>query len=377
MPDTDIKRINDPEQLRQIAERVFTKLPVQLQDKTGIFPVSVQGTEDDTLLIIHNQPEAPSRLLVLTHNDNKMFLECRVHLRHDDGKELVKPVRLHLKKLVRRQKRMQLPKGDNRVAWITEVVPMKSIPESLSAYNNNRDMLLKAYQEQLRIFFTDAEIVFRKTFRMDMRMRIMSNLQKSIFVPTRMNPNLIDGTRFASYEDYKKIIQYDHLPDNIISEITEPLTYKNLYMFGYMKILSDRELTLEDVEKVQEISRDFETEILNQELLPRNLERSVVVDITTGGVGFMHPHNPAIIRNFMPGEHIVFDIHLPNGKILSVSGLIRNMKSLEKAHRIGIEFENLTMEQKAELIMYIDGINNHKNNAGNDTSSEADNGDAQ
>lgn len=358
MADEEIKRINDPDQLRQIAERVFSRHPVQIQDKTGLYPVDISMVKNGILTLLHNQPDAPARLLVLNHHENKMFLECLVVDKDANGNERVKPIRLHLKRLKRRQQRVQLKGRDNKVAWITEVIPMKTIPEFLSAYNRTRDALMNAYQEQLRIFYTHAEIVFRKTFRMDMRMRTMSNLNKAIFVPTRLNPNTIDSGRFIPYEEYKKIIQYDHIPDTILSEITQPLSYKGIYMFGYMKVLSDRELTTEDYDKVKEISEDFQREVINQELLPRNMERSVVVDITANGVGFMHPHNPAVIRNFMPGEHIVFDIHLPQSETLTISGIIRNIKSLEKAHRIGVEFENLNMEHKAKLVTYIDSVKN-------------------
>lgn len=358
MPEEEIKRINDPDQLRQIAERVFSRHPVQLQDKTGLYPVNVSQVQNGILTLLHNQPDARARLLVINHHENKMFLECLVLDKDQNGNERVKPVRLHLKRLTRRQQRVQLKGRDNKVAWITEVIPMKSIPEFLSAYNRTRDMLTNAYQEQLRLFYTEADIVFRKTFRMDVRMRSMTNLNRPIFVPTRLNPNSIDATRFIPYEEYRKIIQYDHLAETIIGEITRPLSFKDIYLFGYIKVTSDRELTMDDYDKVTEISEDYQREIINQELLPRNMEKSVVADITANGIGFLHPHNPSVIRNFMPGEHIVFDIHFPGSEVLTVSGIIRNIKSLEKAHRIGVEFENLNVEQKAKLITYIDSIHN-------------------
>lgn len=356
MDNNDIKRISDPNQLKQLTERLFLKLPVQLQDRTGVHEVRVESYEEGVLILSHNEPDAPSRLVVLNHGQNRMFLECNVEGRSPGGNEKVRPVRLHLKKQERREARLKITDQNNRVAWITSAIPMKSIPEFLSSYNEKRDMMLNAYQEQLRQTYEFGEIVFRKTFRMDMRMRTMTNSNKPIFVPSRMNPGTIDPASFVSYEEFKKIIQYDQLPDAIVSEITEPLTYKKIYMFGYMKAQSEREMTDEDYKTVNQMSRDFENEILNQDFLPTGNDRSVVVDITRQGVGFMHPHNPSAIRNFMPGEHMVFDIHYPSGKVITMSGIIRNMKSLEKAHRIGVEFDTVKPDQMEALEQYIESL---------------------
>lgn len=357
--DQEIKRISDPGQLHQIAEKVFSKLPVQLLDKSGTYPVKVNRYAENCLYIVHNQPEAPTRFLTINQGDNKMFLECLVEGRSPEGEEIVRPTRLHLKRQVRAEARVSVQAAENRVAWITDLITLKTIPDSLSAFNNQRDQLINAYQEELKRLYGGAEILFRKTFRMDVRMRVMSNLKRPIFVPSRMNPASIDATRFVTYEEYRKIIQYDHLADTVVAEVTEPLIYKGLYMYGYIRVYSDRDLGMDEYEKVAQVARDFEMEFISHDFLPVNPEKSVVVDINLSGVGFMHPHNPAVIRNFMPGEHIIFNLNFPGNKIVPFTAIIRNMKSFEKAHRIGVEFENLTLEQKDALMTFIGTVTGH------------------
>ena len=102
-------------------------------------------------------------------------------------------------------------------------------------------------------------------------------------------------------------------------------------------------------EGVQEIVSNLEREILDRHIVPYNPEHCPVVDINSGGAGILHPHNPHVMRGFLPGEEVTFDLHFPGEKAFPVLGSIRNIKSLERAHRIGLEFEQLPSDLNSEL----------------------------
>ena len=356
----DVKRISDPEQVARLARDLFLKRPVSLQDKEGTHPVRIQAGKDGRYFLVHNRPESPVRLVSLNHGQNQLFLECHVKTRNPEGIETVEPLRVHIRKQIRRHERVRLSGTGSLVPWVQEAISLKSLPESMSGYNPRRDSLLKKYELSLQQLYPETTLVPRKTFRMDHRMRTISNIFRPIFVPVRSAPNSIDAAHYVPYEEVKKIFQFDRIPDEVVSEITEPIWFKDQYLMGYIRVWSRETLSTEDYQKIARFTRELENDFVSNGFILRNPERSPVVDINFTGVGFMHPHNVSIIRNFSPGEHIIFDIHFPGGGSETFQGVIRNMKSLEKAHRIGVEFDSVTEDQKELIQTYIDDLARRK-----------------
>lgn len=351
----EIQRISEPAQVNTLLEKLFLKVPVQVQDRDGLFPAKIRKT-DSGIVIVHNRPDNPVRLLSINHGQNQLFLECRVKMRRADGIEFVEPTRIHIRKQIRRQERVQLSGAGSKVPWVSDAITMKSIPEALSGFNQRRDALFKGYENALKQQYPYVEVVFRKTFRMDVRMRTISNVNRSIFVPVKSAPNSIDAAHFVPFEEVKKIYQFEKIPEEMNSEISIPLWFRKQYLLGYIKILSPETLHREDYEKVEKIVKSLEAEFEAGSYVHQNRERAPVVDLNYSGVGFMHPHNASAIRGFLPGEHILFDIHFPAGKTAAFIGVIRNIKSLEKAHRMGVEFDSVSDEQRELIQEYIDSL---------------------
>jgi len=349
----EIKRINDPQQLRQIIQKLFLRLPVTLKQKDGSFPATVVSYDNSVIEIYHTRPDAPSRLLALSHGEHNMFLECLVQGRNDKGNELVKPSRLHLQRQIRSEKRIKV--DHSNVLLISNCLAIKSIPESFAVMNEKRDMLLSAYRGQISKMYPNSEIVFRVTYRMDPRMRLIASANKPIYIPDRTMAKVADPRRFIPLEEYKKTVRFDKMPDTCVGEVTEPLFYNKAYLFGYICVFSEKEITETDYDVIAQMGRDLESELLTSGTFPQNPEKCPVVDINTSGVGFMHPHNPAVMRNLMPGEHILFELGIGDTREY-FNGVIKNMKSFEKAHRMGVQFENITALQKERLDEYIKGI---------------------
>ncbi len=362
MDSGEIKKISDPKQVHDITQKLFCRKPVQIQDKTGNHPVRIKDYSNGKLQLIHNLNDATVRLLSLNHGEHRLFLECRIEKRDPDGTETAMPVRIHMRRQIRREKRVHISEGNAKVLWITDVITMKSIPDSMSGYNTRRDQIMQGFRDKLRKIFVISDIIYRKTFRMDNRMRVMSNFGKGIYVQNRNFPQVGINGKTIPFEEYRKIIQFDKLAESIIAEASVPLMYKNIYLFGYAMVHSTEDMDPSHYEKLEYFCRELVKEFHRSELFPRNPEHCIVTDMNYSGVGFMHPHNPAYIRGLMPGEHIMFDMHIPSGETMAFTGVIRNMKSFEKAHRIGVEFENLNQEQRTHLEKYFEHLKNH--NAG-------------
>lgn len=353
---SQLKQIKDPVQVQKIAASLFCKLPVFLKSKRGKLSVKVNGFRNNLLELIHGQSVAKFRILMLTHKDHSMFLECQVEGATPEGSELVRPLRLHVKKREDGEKPNALPKMDGKMVWVSDCLPIASFPQKLAAMNARRDKLFEVYRRELLKKFTDSNIETRRTFRMDLRMRAMNRHKKSIYAPDRKSDEKWDDNRFVTFEDYGKLTRYNDIAENYMGEICEPFMYRNLYLYGYVQVFTERELTMKDYELVCRFARELEQKLEQGQFLPMNPEKSPVIVISFQGAGFMHPHNPSIIRAFLPGEEVIFDIHFPNSNSTTLIAEIQTAKPLEKAHQIGVKFNPMNDEQMRMIENYLSKI---------------------
>ncbi|MBU43077.1 MAG: hypothetical protein CMN76_07670 [Spirochaetaceae bacterium] len=343
----EVKKVNDPEQLRQICAKIFTRLPVHIKDKDRVEAARVLGYEAPLLEVEHNRPDAEIRVLIVNHDQHLMLMECKVQERPAPGHEKLHPVRLHLKRKIRKQKRVSLS-SDSRKLVVDDLITLRSIPESLSKVDEKNDSPFKEALAQLKTIQAIARLTVRKSFRLDNRMRAMLARDVPIFIPDRTSSKA-PGFPVITMEEYKKILNYEAHPDRILSEVSIPVRFKGIYLMGVATIISSEPMTDHHFEGVQEIVSNLEREILDRHIVPYNPEHCPVVDINSGGAGILHPHNPHVMRGFLPGEEVTFDLHFPGEKAFPVLGSIRNIKSLERAHRIGLEFEQLPSDLNSEL----------------------------
>ncbi len=343
----EVKKVNDPEQLRQICARIFTKLPVHIKDKEKVESVRVLGYEPPLLTVEHNRPDADLRVLIVNHDQHLMLMECKVQERLNPGQEKLHPVRLHLKRKIRKQKRVSLASDSGKLV-VDDLITLRSIPEGLSKIDEKNDSPFKEALAQLKTIQSIARLTVRKSFRLDNRMRAMMARDVPIFIPDRTSSRVPEFP-VITMDEYRKILNYEPHPDQILSEVSSPVRFKGLYLMGVATIISSEPMTDHHYEAVDEIVKNLEKEILDRHIVPYNPEHCPVVDINSGGAGILHPHNPHVMRGFLPGEEVTFDLHFPGEKSYPIMGNIRNIKSLERAHRIGLEFESLGSDVQQEL----------------------------
>ena len=343
----DVKKVNDPDQLRQICARVFTRLPVHTKIGDRVAPIRVLSYDEPLLSIEHNQQDAELRLLIVNHDQHLMLLECKVMEKTGPGREKLHPLRLHLKRKIRKQKRISLASDSGKLV-VDDLITLRSIPESLGRVDEKTDSPFKEALAELKTIQSIARLTVRKSFRLDNRMRAMMARNVPIFVPDRTTGKAPDFP-VITMDEYKKILNYEDHPDRILSEVSIPILFKGLYLMGVATIISSEPMTDHHFDGVKEIVQKLEKEILDRRIVPYNPEHCPVVDINAGGAGILHPHNPSVMKGFLPGEEVTFDLHFPGEKAHPVLGNIRNIKSLERAHRIGLEFQEPDDDLRTDL----------------------------
>ncbi len=340
-------KVNDPGQLRQIIEKLFLRLPVLLKEKEREVGVQITGFQSDLLEIVHDRPNSNVRIITLRHNDQLLLLECTVVEKNSAGNELVKPIRLHLHRQVRKLVRLEVPAAVEG-PLVTGFITVAMFPEKLSQNNETREALVRIYREKLKHTYPEVSIVLRKSIRMDVRMRIMNQNGRSVFAPDRKDPiawgPLIASdldNKFITFRDYEEIRNYEKLDDLIVSEISIPIFYRDFYLYGYVQVLSGKQMTQEDYRIISAAAKSLGADFEKRGSLPDNKEKCPVLDINRAGIGLLHPPNSPALKSFMAGQEVIFDMEFPGPDPTreAFRGIIRNIRPLEKAYRIGVQFE--------------------------------------
>lgn len=340
MPE-DVQRINDSSQLQQICEKLFLNNTVSLREKDGLHRLEIRNCEYPHLFLEHSRPDGEVRLIHLKHKEHDMFLECRPEGMTDANLEKVKVMRLHLKRAVRKENRAV---ADGNMVTVRNMVPAKLFPEWLSRENNKRDIAVTGFTKLFQKIRPSAEVQLRKSFRMEPRLRAMTSYNKPIIIMDRTT-SLSDNPESIPYEEYKKVLQYEKNSDKLVGEITLPLMYRDVHIYGMVIIKSETAFTETELNQVKKLHTQLRETFEKEKFLPGNPEICPVADLSASGAGFIHPHNQFFIQSMSPGEHVYLDLNLPGHEPLSLCALIRNIKSMERMHRIGVQFEDMDADK--------------------------------
>ena len=347
-----MKKVTEPQQLEQIIQNVFCKVPVKLKEQNQLHNIKVLGYQNKVLDIVLAQPAgAPVRVLVVNHKDYWMLLECQVLESPAQNHERLKPLRLHLKRQIRKETRYDVQDSG---PIVQNCIPVKLIPEKLYLDDKQRDALLKIFQDKLEVEYYQVEVILRQSMRMEHRLRIMERVKAPIYAPDRNSMKGWQGGDTVPYPEYEKIKGYDDFPDKLRSEISVPLLYRKTVIWGYIRVMNIKELTTDDLKKIKAVGASLEKEFEARGFLPRAAEKLGVVDISQHGLGFRHPKNQLLSRHFRPGEPLILDLLFPeDGKNMFLTGNIRNMKIAGDEYRIGLEFKDIDADQFTILEDYI------------------------
>jgi len=218
----DVKQTRDAGQIKTVIEKLYTKMPVNLADKTGVTPVKVIGYNHPIIEIESQEIESPGRILTLIHGSHQMYLECAVLKKTEKQTELLKPARLIMQAIaaeklqedktpgreVRKEKRVNVENKDSYDAYIHNCLPLNSIPDTLASINKKREAILTIYTNALNEKFhedDEIQIELRCSNRLDKRMRIMNLQNRPILAPHIQKEEYwkeLPEDKFISYEDF-------------------------------------------------------------------------------------------------------------------------------------------------------------------------------
>jgi len=136
-----------------------------------------------------------------------------------------------------------------------------------------------------------------------------------------------------------------------------PLKYKGYTSIGYLQILSETPLPPEAFHQANLIAQALSRDMIGTGIFQESKEKCKVLDISQGGISFVHPNTRTFTRSLTQNSTILFDVLFPTGLKGSFRGIIKNIRSQENDFRVGVQFYNLNLSESQILMQVLDASN--------------------
>ena len=332
----ETKEITDINSINKMVETLFKQFPVYTILEKKPVQIKILAIKNQNVIIQspEENPNPIERILLLTNSGNLLQFRFKVTAKDPRGIEILQPNSLTIKTATRINTRIQVSKAPIQ---ISKIISQNMIPHDL------------AYIQKLKVKFTD--VVFFIHERMDIRMRLLVDSGKHLFVPDTKSPDSV-GENFIPYSEYMHLAKSTKDSQKYFSEICVPLKFKNIFPFGYLQILHTEKTNINDYNLVLHAANKLCNEIEESDVFNYSKHVSNIMDISSTGLSFAHPQSKHFGKLFSIGSIILFEMYEYDKSIGTFRAVVRNIKPLEKLFRIGCQFFHTAEEDKTiEVLM--------------------------
>jgi hypothetical protein len=252
--------------------------------------------------------------------------------------ELLYPVSLSISKATRATERYPVATAP---LFISNIINQTMIPQDLSNDSMKVESIINPFVQQLKSLFSEVIIFIHE--RMDGRIKIMADSGKSIFIPDCKSPDSVPDS-FIPYNKYIHLMKLGMR--EFQSEICVPLTYKNIFLFGYLQVLNSKRMEMKDYDLIQSIANIISKEIAVSGIFNDSKFIASIMDISSIGLSFPHPQSRHFGKIFSIGGTILFELFEENQSLGTFRAIVRDITPLEKMFRIGCQFFQISEEDK-------------------------------
>lgn len=342
------KEITDLQMIGKVISSLFTRIPVSMYHENEQIPVQIISANNEGIVIKATE-RSDNGIRILTFTNNFSLYHFWFELSHGSNSDLefLRPIKMVIREDAKRiENRAQISEKIDKKPTVSNIISQEAIFSNPEKLQKIKEKLLENYGAILRSKFENNHLKLESTE--DLRMRIFKAGLRPIFLPTPGKLEPFNTAFFNPYQFKELLLAYDG--DTIQgAEITVPILLKNRILIGYLKVHGDRALTLEDYTSIQKTANHIMDEIAsNQELLSIPGEFTIL-DISSNGLGFSIPRTEKNKILCSSGSILVFDLSLGENRRFTLKAVCRFLKEENDLLRVGVEFYELTPDEKANL----------------------------
>ncbi|WCL48284.1 PilZ domain-containing protein [Leptospira sp. GIMC2001] len=355
------KEVRDKEGIHKILNALFGRLPVNIIDDGREYPIKVVALKQNGLVIYNSRKVSGEvRCLTLIHNGTKFLADFKFLGGDHKGTEVLAPLRIRMVQASRESARIHIDDADFKPI-VTNIINQNEIHKAQGFDDDKVEAVIKKYTEILKKTFEHTTIYFSP--RLDNRLRLMQNYEKSIFVPNRKSRESVTPDYFP-FDEYIRMIEIVKLDPRFTSEISIPIRYKGYTPLGYIQVVKETALNMDSFNIINQVSAALSRDLIGTGVFQESKEKCEMSDISNSGLSFLHPQSRLFSRSFAVGETVIFDLKLEPNQTIICRAVIKNIKNTEVLFRVGVQFYNLSLSEYKLLDEFLK--NNSKDEESND-----------
>jgi len=331
MPDL-IKTVTDKTQFQFLLENFFKAAPVFIKTSSGSINLQYVGYSDGNVAFrIPLVKSSPESVVVFTrHKTNTIYLSMKYIERSEDTFIYI-PVKFQIISESRKEDRKLVGiEGGKSIMYLNNFITDYIIERGLATADKKIDKVKEFAEFELKKKFDLVKIVFINETKTDNRLKHILSTSKSIYMPNlNVDP---EPSREEEYNFYVNSIYKSDISlssrNKYVSEITVPIMYNDVIIYGYLQVNSSQPVTDGMYAVVRRMSIAINQLMVKHQLFFPLEDRFLVADISHKGMSFVFKEKK-YLRYFEDGTKVNFDILLPTQKKALVGAIIRNITFLE------------------------------------------------
>ncbi|MCL1864416.1 MAG: PilZ domain-containing protein [Spirochaetes bacterium] len=327
-----IKTVTDQSQFGLLFENFFKGAPAFIKTNSGNIEVQYLGYNEGKVVfkipLIKSSPE--NVVVVAKRNANTIYLSLKYVEKSEDVFVFI-PVKFQILSELRKEERTSLDSvGGKDIIYLNNLITDYIIERSLAAIDRKIDKIKDFAEYELKKRFDHVKIAFINENKQDNRLRHIKNTSQAIYMP-----NLNVDPEKSEEDMYNHYINYIYRSDisissrnKYIAEITVPIVYNNVIIYGYIQVNSTQPIGEDMFEYVKKMCAVVNHLMVKQQMLIPLPDKFLLADISHSGLSFVFKEKK-FLRYFEEGSRINFDILFPADKKAVIGAVIRNIRHLE------------------------------------------------
>lgn len=356
MPDL-IKTVTDKSQFQFLLDNFFKAAPVFIKTSSGSITLQYVGYSDGNVAFrIPLVKFIPENVVVFTrHKTNTIYLSLKSLERSEDTFVFI-PVKFQIISESRKEDRKLVGiEGGKSIMYLNNLITDYIIERGLATADKKIDKIKEFAEFELKKKFDLVKIVFINESKTDNRLKHVLSTSKPIYMP-----NLNVDPEPAKEEEHNFYINHIYKADislssrhKYVSEITVPIMYNNVIVYGYLQVNSSQPVTDGMFAVVRRMSIALNQLMIKHQMFFPLEERFLLADISQNGLSFVFKEKK-FLRYFEEGTKINFDVLLPTQKKALIGAIVRNITFLEnRIIKTGCEISSMDDISKANYDEFI------------------------
>jgi len=358
MPDL-IKTVTDKTQFGFLLDNFFKGTSAYIKTSSGSIALQYLGYSDGNVAFrIPLVKSSPDSVVVFTrHKTNTIYLSLKFIERSEDTFVFI-PVKFQIISESRKEDRKLVGiEGGKSIMYLNNLISDYIIERGLAGGEKKIDKIKEFAEFELKKKFELVKIVFINESKSDNRLKHVIGTSKFLYMPNLNvdpEPGKEEDHNFYINQIYKSDISLTSR-NRYISEITFPIMYNNVIVYGYLQVNSSQPISDGMFEVIRRMSIAINQLMVKHQLFFPMEDKFLVADISYGGISFVFKEKK-FLRYFEQGSKINFDILLPTRKKVLMGAIVKNITFLEnRIIKTGCEIFSMDDTSKAnynEFIQY-------------------------